>query len=201
MFDPTLPLENTPADAAQMRDQLNGLKALIDSMLTITNAQVDGVTTLDPGLPASVNVNATGNTLHLSFEIPRGSEGQPGLTGEPGAQGAPFAQALVDGVTTLDPGTQAVVSVTFDGSNVRFNFGIPRGADGMAGATGPDGLPGPQGAPGEVSAADLINAVNTTSANSNAVGTTGFSADTSYNQTQFQTLIDKMDELITALRR
>ena len=31
MFDPTLPQESTELDAAQMRDQLNGLKALIDA--------------------------------------------------------------------------------------------------------------------------------------------------------------------------
>ncbi len=30
-FSPTLPVENTPLDAAQMRDQFNGLKALIDA--------------------------------------------------------------------------------------------------------------------------------------------------------------------------
>ena len=30
-FDPTLPVENTPLDAAQMRAQFNGLKALIDA--------------------------------------------------------------------------------------------------------------------------------------------------------------------------
>ena len=32
MFDPTLPLENTAADAAQMRSQLIGLKDLIDAV-------------------------------------------------------------------------------------------------------------------------------------------------------------------------
>ena len=31
-FDPTLPVEDTPLDAAQMRDQLNGLKDLIDAL-------------------------------------------------------------------------------------------------------------------------------------------------------------------------
>jgi hypothetical protein len=31
-FDPALPLENTEIDAAQMRDQLTGLKALIDAI-------------------------------------------------------------------------------------------------------------------------------------------------------------------------
>lgn len=31
-FDPTLPIEGTPLDAAQMRDQLNGLADLIDEI-------------------------------------------------------------------------------------------------------------------------------------------------------------------------
>jgi hypothetical protein len=30
-FDPTKPVENSPLDAAQMRDQLNALKDLIDT--------------------------------------------------------------------------------------------------------------------------------------------------------------------------
>jgi hypothetical protein len=49
MFDPNLPQENTPADAVQMRSQLNGLKAIIDAILTVTAAQVDSTTTLPQG--------------------------------------------------------------------------------------------------------------------------------------------------------
>lgn len=33
-FDPTKPVEDSPLDAAEMRDQLNGLKQLIDGLLT-----------------------------------------------------------------------------------------------------------------------------------------------------------------------
>jgi len=40
-FDATLPVENTPLDAAQMRDQFNGLKALIDAQA----GQIAGLTT------------------------------------------------------------------------------------------------------------------------------------------------------------
>ena len=35
MFDPTLPQELTPVDAAQMRSQFNGLKDLIDAINAI----------------------------------------------------------------------------------------------------------------------------------------------------------------------
>ena len=77
-FDPNLPQENTPLDAAQMRSQLNGLKALFDAILTVTAAQVDATNTLPPGNPASVIVSVVGHTLHLTFNIPQGQPGAPG---------------------------------------------------------------------------------------------------------------------------
>ena len=49
--------------------------------------------------------------------------------------------------------------------------------------------------------ADLANAIAGTSNNSNAVATLGLSADGSYNQTQMQDVLNKLDELISALRR
>jgi hypothetical protein len=124
-FDPNLPQEGTPLDAVQMRSQLNGLKAIIDAILTLTAAQVDG---------ASVAV--VGNTLHFTFELPEGQEGPMGQ------QGPPFAQAVVDAVNTVEPGTPAAVGVSFDGTNVRFTFDIPRGSDGMNGSDGAQGPPG-----------------------------------------------------------
>lgn len=48
---------------------------------------------------------------------------------------------------------------------------------------------------------DLSNAFSSTSANSNGVSTLGQGADGNYNQTQMQDLINKVDELINALRR
>ncbi len=115
-----------------------------------------------------------------------------------GPQGPPFAAAVVDGVTTLDPGNAATVGVNFDGSNVRFTFGIPRGVNGTNGV---DGATGPQGIPGEVSNAALASAIGGTSNNSNGVATLGQSADPNYQQSQIQDLINKVDELINALRR
>ena len=61
-----------------MRGQLTSLKALIDAILTITAAQVDGVNTLPPGNPASVSLSVTGNTLHFTFDIPQGDIGPTG---------------------------------------------------------------------------------------------------------------------------
>lgn len=47
----------------------------------------------------------------------------------------------------------------------------------------------------------IANALQQTSANSNGVQQLGQGADSSYNQTQMQDLINKVDELINALRR
>ena len=109
MFDPTLPLENTTADAAQMRSQLNGLKDLIDA-------------------------------------VPQGPEGPPG----------------------------------------------PEGAQGP---------PGPQGPPGEVTQADLSNAIQTTSANTNNVGTLDNAPSDPPSLADYEALRAKLNELILNGRR
>lgn len=217
-FDPNLPQENTPADAVQMRSQLNGLKAIIDAILTVTAAQVDSTTTLPQGSPANASVNVVGNTLHFSFDLPQGNDGMPGSNGSDGAQGPPgndgaqgepgppgndggegppgqpFAQAVVDGVNTLDPWESATVDVSFDGSNVHFTFGIPRGNDGNNGA---DGANGSDGAPGEVSQQQLDDAINGTSANTNSLST----LDNSYGDPDVEELRQKLNELILNGRR
>ena len=136
-FDPNLPQENTPADAVQMRSQLNGLKSLIDAVPTITGAVVDAVNTLPAGSPAQVSASVSGGVLHLSFGIP----------------------------------------------------------------TGETGAPGPQGDPGPVNFGDLASAIQTTSTNSNSVSTLSQQADGFYNSSQLQQVMDKVDELINALRR
>ena len=90
---------------------------------------------------------------------------------------------------------------SFEGSNVRFTFGIPTVADGSNGSDGTNGADGGQGPPGKVSNAALTSAIGGTSNNSNGVGTLGQSADPNYQQSQVQDLINKVDELINALRR
>jgi hypothetical protein len=145
MFDPNLPATDTDMVSAEMRSQFNGLKALIDAVPTLTAAQVDSTNTLPQGSPANASVSVIGNSLHFTFEIPQGQEGQPGPMG---AQGTPFAQAVVDGVTTLNPWESATANVSFDGSYVRFTFAIPRGYDGSQGPPGSNGSEGNQGAQG-----------------------------------------------------
>ena len=76
---------------------------------------------------------------------------------------------------------------------------------GPPGPEWPPGPAGPQGPPGEVTQTDLNNAVlnmlSQSSNISNGVATLSQSADGSYNATQMQEVINKLDELINALRR
>ena len=50
MYDPNLPANGTEMVSAEMRSQFQGLKTLIDAIVTLTAAQVDGVTSLPPAL-------------------------------------------------------------------------------------------------------------------------------------------------------
>ncbi len=90
-FDPTLPLENTETDAAQMRSQLNGLHDLILAVPAgppgppgdpgpqgppFAAAVVDGVTTLPPLSGATVTSTFDGTTVHFEFGIPTGVPGE-----------------------------------------------------------------------------------------------------------------------------
>ena len=176
-FDPNIPANNSPNSSAQMRGQLTSLKALIDAVQSITAAQVDGVTTVNPGDPAVAGVSVVSDTLHFTFAIPRGDVGAAGTPGNDGAPGPPFAQAIVDAVNTLNPGDNATVGVTFDGTNVHFTFGIPRGSDGgqgTPGSNGTDGGPGPTGAQGPPFAQAIVDAVNTVSPGSPAAVNVSF---------------------------
>ncbi len=114
-FDPAQPANNSALSSQVMRGQLTSLKSLIDAIEAITAAQVDGVTTGNPGDPATVEVSVVGNILDFTFTIPRGDEG---VQGQPGIQGPPFANAVIDAVNTLSAGTPAMVIVSFDGTNV-----------------------------------------------------------------------------------
>lgn len=202
-YDPTLPLPNSPLESQVIRDQFQALFNLINNIATITAAQVDGVTTVNPGDPANVSVSVSGGTLHLSFSLPRGNDGaqgeqgMQGLTGPDGPVGPPFANALVDAVNTLNPGEPATVGLIFDGTNVRFTFGIPRGSDGATGATGQNG---------EVTQVDLNNALQSTlaqtSSNSNNVNTLDnpFTNDPP-TTADLEVMRQAYNDLVLALRR
>ena len=190
-FDPAWPQNGQNIDADRFRSQFAGIIELIGSGSGINAAQVDAVNTLPPGFPAHASVSVVGNTLHFTFELPQGetgSGGPPGADGADGPPGPPFASAIVDSVTTLDPGQPASVSVSFDGTNVHFTFALPRGNDGST---------GPQGPPGEVTQAQLDAAFSGTSANTNAVST----LDTLFSDPDMEALRQKLNELILTARR
>ena len=133
-------------------------------------------------------MSLAGSVLHFTFDLPQGQEGPMGQPGPP------FANALVEAVNTVNPGDPAAVGVSFDGTNVRFTFGIPRGSDG---GQGPAGNDGPQGQLGEISQAHLDSAISGTSANTNSVGT----RDPSVADPDLESMRQKMNELIHALRK
>jgi len=125
-----------------------------------------------------------------------------------------ITQAEVAAVNTLPPGDPAVASVTLlNNGSLQFSFGIPQGMTGETGATGQngtdgqngqngmDGQPGQQGPPGEVSLQQLADAIATTSGNSNGVDVLSLNVSDPPTQGEMQTLVNKVDELIQALRR
>jgi hypothetical protein len=142
----------------------------------------------DPTLPAP-NANATSAVLRNQFNSLKSLIDAI----------ATINAAVVDGVSTLPPGDPATVFLSMTGNTMHFTFGIPQGD------VGPPGQQGPQGLPGEVTQSDLNNTVASvlgqSSNTSNAVATLGQIADGSYNPTQMQDMINKLDELILALRR
>lgn len=192
MFDPAVPPNNAQVKAEVLRSQFNGLKDLIDALAVITAAQVEAVNTVPPGTAANATVSVVGNELRFTFDIPEGVQGPAGSDGSEGPAGPPFADAVVDAVNTLPAGDPAAVGVTFDGSHVRFTFDLPTGFP------GPQGDPGP---PGEVTAQQLDDSIAGTSANSNGVDTLSLTLSEPPSSAELQVVIDKLNELILALRR
>ena len=79
-YDPAWPQNGQLIDADRFRDQFGGLKDLIDAIQSISSAQVDAVSTLNPGEAATVSLSVTGGVLHVSFGIPRGADGTNEVT-------------------------------------------------------------------------------------------------------------------------
>jgi hypothetical protein len=104
---------------------------------------------VDPNFPTAntladaVQMRAQLNGLFdLIVPGPQGPQGIPGSQGVPGSQGAqgeqglPFAAVVVDGVTTLPPGSAATVTANLQDGNVHLLFGVPSGSNGSDGANG-----------------------------------------------------------------
>ena len=116
--------------AGEMRAQFLGLKALVDAVPAgpagppgpegpaFSNVQIGGVTTVDSGTSAAASVSVFGNTVELSFSIPKGEPGISGVTSEDVASALvnerinhaqnPTSVAML-GLTISDPPTKAEV--------------------------------------------------------------------------------------------
>ena len=126
-FDPTKPQAGTDLDAVEIRNQLNGLKSLIDAVPAgpagpagpvgpaFSSIQIGSVTTGTPGSPAGAQVNVFGSNVELSFTIPAGDTGPAGEVSQSALNSAIMGTAQnPTGVSTLsltisDPPTKAEV--------------------------------------------------------------------------------------------
>ena len=135
----------------------------------------------DPTLPAQGAPNSSAQMRSQLNGLKSLIDAVPTITG-----------AVVDAVNTLPAGSPAQVSASVSAGVLHLSFGLPMGDT---------GAPGPQGEPGPVNFGDLASAIQTTSTNSNGVGTLSQQADGFYNSSQLQQVMDKVDELINALRR
>ena len=69
--------------------------------------------------------------------------------GSGGGGGTPVVPNINATAESLPAGSEATVEKSGTNTNITFNFGIPRGADGQQGAPGATGPAGPQGAQGQ----------------------------------------------------
>lgn len=168
--------------------------------------------------PVSKAVNLLTSSNAMPFDPAKPANNSPNSSAEMRAQlnglkdlidalptGAGISGAVVESVSTLPPGNPATATVSLVGGELRFNFALPEGATGPAGQQGNDGQQGATGPPGEVSQTDLNNAtLNMLSQSSNitnSVNTLTSVAPMDYEPLVLQQMIDKLNELILALRR
>ena len=105
-FDPALPEDGALIIAEVLRNQFNGLKALVDAITSVNSAQVDATDTLPPGTLATATVSVVGNTLHFTFGIPEGMQGEQGIQGPEGQQGPPGEVSYAALSTAIDTALQ-----------------------------------------------------------------------------------------------
>lgn len=109
-------------------DDLNTKIDNIDTSggLTSLNATATATTT-DAGTEATATVSKDSNTLNFNFTIPKGDKGDKG---DAGTSGDVTELNFTADASQLIAGAQPTASVTQEGTNVKFSFGIPKGADG-----------------------------------------------------------------------
>jgi hypothetical protein len=220
-FDPNLPRNNSPVSSAELRGQFTSLKALIDAVPAGPQGPPG------PAGPAGIHVvavsdNGDGRAI---IEMSDGSTYGPYAiaSGPPGPQGERGADSTAPGPEgPAGPEGRGIANVrdTGDGTGRCFidmsdgqtygPFTIATGPAGMNGNDGPQGEKGdkgdpgdqgPQGPPGEVSAQQLNDAIADTPHNPSSVSALGLNISDPPTQTELQQVLDKLNELINALRR
>jgi hypothetical protein len=134
-FDPTKPVRGAEIDADELRNQFNGLKALIDAVPAgpagpagptgpaFSNIHVGAVTTGTPGSPAGAQVSTNGNDVELTFTIPAGETGPAGEVSQSALNSAIMGTAQnPTSISTLsltisDPPTKAEVEAVLAFAN------------------------------------------------------------------------------------
>ena len=173
-FDPTKPVEGTEIDAVELRNQFNGLKTIIDA--------------IPPPLPGPPGVQGIqgpqGNDGRSVVGVADNGSGQAIVQMSDGSTYGPFT------VASGPPGPQGIPGT--DGGPG------PQGVQGFDGGQGPQG---PQGPPGDVNTGQLDMAIGTTSSKSNGVGLLSIAYSDPPSASQCEEIVDKLNELVTALRR
>jgi hypothetical protein len=122
-----------------------------------------------------------------------GPQGDAGPAGEPGPEGRHVTNVY-------DSGDGRAIIEMSDASTYG-PFTVASGPAGADGAQGPPGMDGAQGPPGEVSAQQLSDAIAGTPANVNAIEPMNLTVSDPPTQSEMQTIANKLDELINALKR
>ena len=228
-FDPSEPKSGTPKRSAPIRENFVALKAMLDTIPAGPPGQDGrGIANIRFNPDNTLTIEMTDGATFGPFPLPVGPAGSPGADSTvPGPQGAAgnegrgIAEVFDNGdgramVRMSDGATYGPFMVAngpsgapgSNGNDGRGIFEIRNNGDGTVtvvytdgNTAGPFPLPagpqGPQGVPGEVSAADLSFAFGNTSANSNSVQ----SLDTPYADPEKEAMRQKINELISALRR
>ena len=220
-YDPLNPQNRQTADADFLRNQLNALKGLIN---TVPPGQVgppgpQGVPGADGRGIASVNDDGTGRAVVAltdgstcgPFSIASGPQGPEGNAGRSvvnvyddgsGRCVIQMSDGINYGPFTIATGPQGMQGAQGpQGNNGNDGGQGPQGFNGSDGSPGQQGPQGPQGNPGEVSNADLTTALGGTSANSDGVAQLGLTVSDPPTQTELKNLANKLDELIATLKR
>ncbi|MBP3655118.1 MAG: hypothetical protein J6K32_00300 [Clostridia bacterium] len=129
-----------PAPSTQVTpDQVNAWDALV-AEVNLTLATVH---------TAASNANAAASLAATARDRASAAAESANAAASAASQEAALWDGAVVRASTLEPGSQATVSVADSGGTRTLSFGIPRGAAGARGATGATGPQGPKGDKGD----------------------------------------------------